>query len=293
MDADNSASNPGLGSLLTPDDLLAMPAPRRRAGAESVQALADSMRRAANTQGARRFALALGVLLSLSGVVWAYFEFRTRPIPNYASDDIEDVLDYTLLSEDFNRLPIDKRLALIKDMVARLKGMNSGDSELMAAFAAGISGKAREQLQRNIEKMGVDLWDSFAEKYAGVKAEQREGYLDDAFIEFTRMMEDVGGFQSDKSDKDRVSDAKSQAQRDMENARKGDQGMDRTRITRFMKTIDDRGGKLAQPAQKARMARFSRDMVRHLRGQDIDTGKPKDGGGGGGDAPAAPAPGGG
>ncbi len=276
-----------LASLLGPDDL-AMPGHQDRAaggsrGSEAIQAYAAGLRRAADSQAARRFGLFVGVLLSLGVLVWAYLEFRTRPIPDYAEGEIEDVLDYTLLSEDFNRLPIDKRLALIKDLVARLKGMSAGDSELMASFAAGISGKAREQLQRNIEKMGVDLLDSFADRYATVAEEQREGFLDDSFNEFTRMLEDVSGFQNNKTDKERLTDARSQAKRDMENARKNDTGMDRGRVTNFMKTVQDRGGKLAEPKQKARMARFTRDMVRHMRGQDLDSGKPKDGGTAGGE----------
>src|SRR2546423_1864572 len=81
--------------------------------------------------------------------VGAYFAFRPVPQPDYRKDNLRKVFNYTLLTDEFNRLPIEKRLELIGQLVQRMKGMSAGDSTLLAAFAAGIAGKARAQIEEN------------------------------------------------------------------------------------------------------------------------------------------------
>src|SRR5262245_2577613 len=51
----------------------------------------------------------LAVLL-LSGSLAAYLLLRPVPQPDYAADPMDDVLNYTLLTDEFNKLPVDKRL---------------------------------------------------------------------------------------------------------------------------------------------------------------------------------------
>lgn len=275
-------STENLGSLLSPQERLDLPSPGARARrwarmspGEALRAAGDRLARAAERPWVRRgLAAGLGLVLA-GGAFGAVVAMWPRAIPDFATGDIEDVLDYTLLSDDFNKLPIDKRLQLIKDLVARLKSMDAGDSEAMALFAAGITGKAREQLRTNAERLAVDLWDSYADKYDDIPMDQREQYLDDAFNEFTRLMEDIGGVENKKTDRERLSDAREQAQRDMKRARETDRPLEGARIGRLMKTMEERGGKVSSPRQQARMARFTRDMVRNLRGQDLNTGRPK------------------
>lgn len=277
MTTEPNTTELGKGSLLTADDLVGPPARTRRRGVgDRVRGLGSGLARLGERPWVRRgLAAGLGLVLA-GGAFGAVVAMWPRSVPDYASGEIEDVLDYTLLSADFNNLPIDKRLALIKELVSRLKSMSAGDSEAMALFAAGITGKAREQLRTNAERLAVDLWDSYADKYDSVPAAEREQYLDNAFNEFTHLMEDIAGVESKKTDKERLDDARGQAQRDLKRAKETDQPMDSARMGRFMKMVDERGGKLSTPRQQARMARFSRDMVRNLRGQDIDTGKPKE-----------------
>ncbi len=277
MTTEQNTTELGKGSLLTADDLVAPPARTRRTSAgERLRGFGAGLARVGDRPWVRRgLAAGLGLVLA-GGAFGAVVAMWPRAVPDYATGEIEDVLDYTLLSADFNNLPIDKRLALIKDLVARLKSMSAGDSEAMALFAAGITGKAREQLRTNAERLAVDLWDSYADKYDDVPKEDRENYLDNAFNEFTHLMEDIAGVENKKTDKERLGDARGQAQRDMKRARENDRPMDSPRMGRFMKMVDERGGKLSTPRQQARMARFSRDMVRNLRGQDIDSGKPKE-----------------
>ncbi|MGQ0626490.1 MAG: hypothetical protein ACT4PL_00110 [Phycisphaerales bacterium] len=262
----------------------------RQSANDSVRALLHRVGAAGERRWVRNGLVAVLAVLFCGGGALAYLAFVPRPVPDVMNDPFEDVLDYTLLSDDFNQLPLEKRLAIIKELISRLKSMDSGDSAMMSAFAAGIMGKARDQLRKNAEKMAVDMWDAFATDYEKVsRPEDREAYLDDAFVKFTEMMEDVSGFKSDMKPEDRLAQGRKQASRDMERMRDQNAPMKLDRVNTLMKTIHERGDSLAKPEQRSRMAKFSRDMTRHLRGQDVNTGKPKPGGPGSGEgAPEVP-----
>lgn len=240
-----------------------------------IEAGKDKLAGAWANKRVRRSAIALLALAIVGGSVGAYFALRDRATPDYLADDLDDVLDYTLLSGDFNKLPLDQRMKLMKDMIARLKGMGSGDSAMMAAFAAGLSGKAMEQARENMEILAVDLWDDFAVKYRDVPKDDRESYLDASFLEFSRLMEDVSGFSDKRSEADRLADTKKQARRDMQRG-PAPGAMQPDRANGLMKIVQDRGQKVSSPEQRGRMGKFTRDMARNLRGQDIDSGQTKD-----------------
>src|SRR4029078_10872165 len=130
----------------------------------------------------------------------AYLVFRARPQPDSRKDSLRKVFTYTLLTDEFNKLPIEKRLELIGQLVQRMRSMSSGDSALMAAFAAGIAGKARAQIEENASRLAIDLWDKYAQQYATVGAADRAAFLDNTFLNFIRTMEAVSGEASNKSD---------------------------------------------------------------------------------------------
>ncbi len=197
------------------------------------------------------------------------------PQPDYLIDDLDDVLGYTFLTDGFNALPLQERLALLKDLVQRIKGMGSGDSALMAAFAAGITGEAREQLRRNIEKLGIDLWDDYAKRYADVPPDQREEWLDNAYVDFTRQMEEIAGSPRNLTPEERLADGKKNAKRGEQIARERDRGMN-GQFANGIYNVVNHGSEQATPGQQARMAQFSVQMTRRMRGQDLQTGKPKD-----------------
>jgi hypothetical protein len=279
MNSNTSPDRPepqlGQGHIYDPSEIpaAALVKPARKSAGQSIAEMGQGLARRWEKPAFRRTCwalLALGVIGA--GAYW-YMELRPKPVPLVAEDDLDDVLNYTLLTDDFNKLSIDERLAIIKELVARMKGMDSGDSALMAAFAAGISGKARDQLQKNADKLAIDVWDKFAQSYEKIAKDQRDKHLDDAFVEFTKMMEDIAGISRNVPDEKRLSDAKSQAKRDMDRV-KG-RAMRAEYVDNFFQMYSQRGSKETSPAQRGRMTRFAQDMTRHLRGQDIDSGKPK------------------
>lgn len=208
-----------------------------------------------------------GAIIVVCAGVGGYFAFRPVPQPDYLDAGMDEILDYTLLTEEFNKLPLKERLALVGQLVQRLKGMDSGDSALMAAFAAGIAGSARDQLMSNVSHLAIDIWDSYAVKYDDVPEEERGKYLEEAFLDFTKSMESVAGATGSMSDKERLERAERDAKRDSQAVRdgKGPSGEQLGRMFTFMR---DGVGSHASPHQRARGAVLMRDMMRHFRGED-------------------------
>lgn len=225
---------------------------------------------------ARRAASISALLLLLVGGMWAIFALAPRPAPDYLDDDMQSILDYTLLSDDFNKLPVERRLELIKELVQRMKTLSGEDSAAMAAFAATIKKEMRRQMERNVKQLAVDTIDIYARDYATTPPGEQDKFLDDAIIGFTKMMEDIAGEQSPlpKDDSERIATIKGQAKRDEEKLRESDSRPTADRVGRFFEFIHNDQENVSDPVQRGRNAKFMRDMTRHLRGQDVSTGKP-------------------
>ncbi|MBX3358618.1 MAG: hypothetical protein KF745_09320 [Phycisphaeraceae bacterium] len=223
-----------------------------------------------------RVAVASVVVLGIGGAAWAAIEFWPRRQPDYLADPMDEVLDFTLLTTDFNKLPIDKRLSLIKDLISRLKNMTPQDAALMAAFATRLQEEARRQLEENAKRLALDVLDTYADDYRNVPEEERARFMDQKLLEFTRMMEDLAGDRIGLSENDdeRLAQLKRQAKRDQERLREG--GAPPIRADRVSQLIVDmqRDAHLTSPLQQAQMTRFMRDMVRHVRGESIDGSPP-------------------
>jgi hypothetical protein len=259
----NSQNFEPLGSLLEPAPIVAYRAPR-------TPRLSPRQRTIARRAGA-----ILCVSLVLAGGMWGIFALAPRPAPDYLDDDMRNVLDYTLLSEDFNKLPVERRLELIKELVERMKKLSGEDSAAMAAFAATIKKEMRRQMERNIKRLAVDTIDIYAKDYATTPPEQQEKFLDDSIIGFTRMMEDIAGENSPlpKDDAERIATIKDQAKRDEKTLRENDSRPTADRVGRFFEFIHNDQENVSDPVQRGRNAKFMRDMTRHLRGQDVATGR--------------------
>lgn len=226
----------------------------------------------------RRGGLVAGAVLGVGLGVAAYAALRPVPKPDYLSDEIRELLDYTLLTDEFNNLPVRERVELLSRLVGRLKGMSAGESAMMAAFAAGIAGSARDQMEANMSRLVVDAWDEKAREYGSVPAGDREGYLEGAYVEFEKMLESVAGVESGRSDQERIDNAKREARRGMEQMRGSGGRPSGEAVGRLMTTLDKQLGQRATPTQRARGLQMLRDMTRHFRGEDVSTGKPRGGG---------------
>lgn len=277
-----STGNLNLPSLLEEEGLAAAPTPGGPAAPRSphrrkLAALLARARAPENRRTVTRIGVVSAVLITALGSAAAAVALWPRAAPDYLSDPMDQVLDFTLLTDEFNKLPLEKRLELVKDLITRLKNSSSEDSVMMAAFAATIRDKARKQLEENGQRLAMDMLDSYAMDYGDVPPEQQADFLDDKIIEFTRLMEDLSGERSGLSEdpSERLNQLKEQAKRDQQRMSERAGAMQADRVAGFVGFLRDGPAELANPVQQARMTRFTRDMVRHLRGQDISTGRPK------------------
>jgi hypothetical protein len=215
----------------------------------------------------------VGPTLVVIAGIGLYLWLRPVPKPDYTKAAINKVFNFTLLTDEFNRLPVEERMKLMAQLVERLKGMSAGDSALLGAFAAGIAGSARQQIEENISRLAIDVWDKYAKDYQGVPAADREAYLDNAFLEFSKMMEGVAGEVRDVPDAERLAEVRRQAERDKESLKSGKGVPPAKALSRMFNFMHDNVGSHASAAQQSRGQGMMLDMMRHFRGQDLDTGK--------------------
>lgn len=209
-------------------------------------------------------------LLVISAVA-AYFVLRPMPVPDYENGRIDTLMNFTLLQEEFNRLPLERRLELVGTLIKRLDGMSGSDSLMLAAFAGSIRGKAREQLEANASRLAIDLWDSLASEYQNVPVDQREYYLADAFVRFEQTMEMMAGDVRERTPEERLERARRNAQRDQQAIQSG-QGPPARIMGRAFDVMNNNVGSHASPMQRRRGELLMRDMTRFLRGQDVGGG---------------------
>lgn len=218
--------------------------------------------------------LSIGLLGAGSGAALAWAAFRPINAPDASLDPLTSVLDFTLLDKDFRRLPVRERLELVLQLAQRLQSMSAGDSVLVAAFAAGIAGEARKQLEENMRTLAIDLMADYAKNYSTVDDAGREAFLDQTALEWSKMLEQMTGQESDATDEERLADMRDQSRRDAEQGRRSDGPLTPDNVASFFQSMQSDVNGDANPTQRAQTARFVRDMTRHLRGRDIRTNQP-------------------
>ncbi len=258
------------------DDLDTAPAPTKRTRPKTVPWLKRNWNRLHHDRRARTAFGACAGMLLLSGLIVGVASALPAARPDYGSDRIDTLFEYTLLTDEFNRLSVQERAELIGQLVDRIGSMGSSDSVLLAAFASSIRGEARDQLLENASRLFIDMIDEQAVAYdPGLSKAEREKQLDETIATMHRLFATMGGnLDEDKTDEERVAEAEAQAQRDMQAVEDGE--FSARDAGQFFGTMNRVLGSRSSPQQTARGGRMLRDMTRRLRGQDIDTGKPAD-----------------
>jgi hypothetical protein len=229
------------------------------------RAIADDQVRRARVIRFAKFGLPPLVLVA---AISAYFILRPVPKPDYASDDISRLFDFTFLTAEFNRLPVEERMELIGMLIQRMNNMSASESVILAGFAAGVAGKARAQIEENASRLMIDLWDKYAIDYAAVPVDDRGAFLDATMIELAKTMEAMGGRPRDVSDSDRLAEIQRQSKRDGEAMRSG-QGPPPQAMGRMFGYMRDNVGERANPAQRVRAQQLMVDMTRRARGEPL------------------------
>lgn len=195
-----------------------------------------------------------------------YLAIRPVPKPDYEQADMGRIFNYTLLTEEFNRLPVEERIELISQLYGRVRGMSSSESVLMAQFFAGIAGEAREQLERNAGKLLVDATDLVAKDYAAIPPEDRENYLNDAYVRLVRLTAPFDSSIERRTDEELLERGKRDAKRNDEAMGSGEVSAEQA--SGLLVFMNNQTQKSATPAQQQRLSLFMRDLTRHLRESD-------------------------
>ncbi len=208
-----------------------------------------------------------------------YFTLRPYPMPDYEDDPLDDIFNYTLFQDEFNKLPLEERVQLVGSLIQRVEKMGGSDGTLLAAFAAGIAGSAREQLEENAAQMMLDFMDHFAKDYPSLTdPKAQEEALKSRIVDMIRLAEEFDGKPTNRSDEELLERAMRDAKRDQDAMRDPGRGPSLGGVTRMTDMMENRIAAKGTPHQRARITRYMRDMTRYLRGEDLVTGKPKGGG---------------
>ncbi len=218
----------------------------------------------------RRRAVVGGIAAALvvAGGVGGFMAWRANQVPDFATADLDLVLDFAFLEPSFNDLPVDERARLIGDLVGRFEGMSGSDSVLIAAFAASVQGAAREQIEANASQLMIDMVDVHAADYRDVPPEQRVEYIEQRVIEIARTINIISGQDPTASDQEILDRARRDAKRDQQAFRS--ERFTPDRAGRMFSFMHDGIGTHATAHQRARLGVFMRDMTAVLRGEPLD-----------------------
>lgn len=246
---------------------------RDQAGAQRGRAAA------AGARHLRRVDLVRGILLAAAGIslgtAIALGGSGPTAAPDPGPDPFGGALSTIAFEDEFNRLPVEERIALVRELLEKMRSMDSGSSAMLAAFAAGIREHAREQLQTNARRLMVDYMDHHAKRYAEAHAEDREEMLEESLREMVKLQRELIGLDADDEGVDEgIARAQRDAEREQQRAAENRTRLDSQEAAGFMRWAQ-REGEDASPNQRARVTLFMRDMTRHMRGQNLDTGEPK------------------
>lgn len=194
-----------------------------------------------------------------------YIAIRPVPKPDYEQADMARMFDYTLLTEEFNNLPVEERIELISQLYGRVRSMDAAESAMMASFFAGVAGEARDQLEKNATKLFIDAADMVAMDYTGVRPEEKEAYLEQSLVRLIRLAEPFDPGITGATDEEILEEARGNAERDRQALEEGE--MTAQQASRMMVFMGQRVDKNASAHQRQRINLFMRDLGRHLRGQ--------------------------
>jgi hypothetical protein len=148
--------------------------------------------------------------------------------------------------------------------------MDGSDSEMVAAFAAGITGKARKQLEKNASRLMMDVMDREAVRYVKAPPGEKEKALDGAFVAFFKTMDALDGKETEKSDQEILEEGKGEARRGKEWIQKQDKQRLGRDTGRMMLTLKDTVAANSSAQERSRMTVMMRDMTRRLRGEPVE-----------------------
>ena len=198
--------------------------------------------------------------------LWWWYVVRWQAPPSIFDSPVQNVLGY-LAMDDFSQLPLEERVQFLLEFSDRFRGMEQSESATMAAFLAGISGPVRETATENVRTLAKDILVEGASDYVNLPFAERGEFLDAWVIRWTKIGERMAmGGERDRTDEERVSEMRGQAQRDSTRERDESRIPDLTAVSavRFMDFWSSEVESTASPREQGQIVSFMTDLRKHL-----------------------------
>jgi hypothetical protein len=213
-----------------------------------------------------RFARIGASLVLLAAVVTALMMLlgTTRRPPSIFDSPVDDVLSF-LAVEEFSALPLDERLQFMRDVFERFGAMNQSDSAVAAAFLAGLTGPAREQLRDNVRVLARDVLVEAADEYFSLQDEAaRRAFLDGWLLQWARFASEVTGRNEDASDQELLADMRRDASRDNEHAIRNPIASTESNAWLFMDYWHSEVESVSTPSEQSKILHFLPALREHM-----------------------------
>ncbi len=213
-------------------------------------------------------AIAIVAALGLGGGAWAWWSSRWRPPPSIFDTPVDDVLGY-LAIDDFNRLPLEERVRFMIDFANRFRGVEQSESAVMAAFFAGLTVNAKEQLRQNARTLAKDILAEGAATYVNLPDKERGEFIDAWLVRWSKVGEEIAmGEPRQRSDEDRIDEFRREARRGQERQaeRRVDISLTEVGAARFLDLWQSDVEKAATPREQGQITRFMVDVRKRLTG---------------------------
>jgi hypothetical protein len=198
--------------------------------------------------------------------LWWWYVVRWQAPPSIFDSPVQNVLGY-LAMDDFSQLPLEERVQFLLEFSDRFRGMEQSESATMAAFLAGISGPVRETATENVRTLAKDILVDGASDYVNLPFSERGEFLDAWVIRWTKVGERMAmGEEREKTDEERVSDMRSQADRDSTRELDESRIPDLTAVSavRFMDFWSSEVESTASPREQGQIVVFMTDLRKHM-----------------------------
>lgn len=199
--------------------------------------------------------------IAMGGGGWLAIDRIPRRPPSVFDAPVDGVLSF-LAEEDFNRLPVEQRMAFLQDVMKRFGQMDQSDSLVASSFLAGLTGPANEKLIGNARILGKDILVQGAADFLALKSEQeRARFLDGWITRWFRVGDSMRGDGaaglSDEQILDRIA---REGRRDLERGIEID-----ARVAQQIASFWDRDvASVASPREQAQIYQFLPAVRSHL-----------------------------
>lgn len=154
--------------------------------------------------------------------------------------------------EEFNRLALEERLGILRDVMARFSGANADDASAASAFLAGLTGPAMERLANNARLLGRDVLLEGADGWLALPEPERDAYIDQWVVRWIRFANEARGRPTNRTDQEVLDRASRQANRDRQRVPEVTASMAQEVIDFWRQDIEP----VASPMQQAKLFQF-------------------------------------